>query len=433
MKGKQTKLFTKKNKNMYFKAKMYMSYAFVFSFIIFLSSSTYSQSYLTLKNASIKMNGDASLITNSIILNREGVIKMTSNSNNLVIQGNLVNNTGLTNHLDRGNVIFSGNSNQEIAGADKILFNNIVINKIASSEVVSLKQDIDVNGSLKMTKGTIDLENYNINLGALGKVENETNENRIKSSNLNSTGYGNGQIISTPYLISGVNNNIAGLGIDINSNTYFGEQTIIRSHQNKPINKSSASSISRSFSLSNFGKITEENNFSIHYFPVELNGLSEDELAIYKIGHSMESTPIKSSIDNINKKASSEIDNEVNIVQTENFDEMNTYTLGLKSTITNPIIANNIITQSLNSSDTFKSYYSSNDQTINIEFNSSEISIYKISVFNPLSKKMVEFVFPVNKGENKAVINASNFSNSMYIITMFNDTKQYTSKTIINK
>jgi hypothetical protein len=396
-----------------------------------ISNVSYSQNYLSVKNASIKVSGNACIKAQSVILEEKGQINLASSETNLIISGDLSNNSGSTVKLNNGNVILKGNSKQKVKGTNKIVFKNLEINKNESSNEVILNQDIDVTGSLVMTKGTFDILNNNINLFSTGVILNESNENRIKATNGKTEGVGNGKIIATRVLNNGNNLNVAGLGIDIYSNNYTGLKTIERSHKEIWTSTSDVPSICRSFSFADFGKVTEDNNFSIHYFPSELNGLNESDLAIYKITNSENATVISTKLDNLNKKAITTSNEESMEV---NYGGMETYTLfpkitSIDATINNPTIQNSLTQES---STDFKAFYSSNSKSIAVNFKSDVIENYSLEVYNASSKKVTTINFPVNIGDNKIMIDASSFSKSMYIVTMINKTNRFSSKVIIN-
>ena len=404
--------------------------ALIFTALV-ISNVSFSQNYLSIKNASIKVSGNTCIKAQSVVLGEKGQINLASSETNLIISGDLSNNSGSTVKLNKGNVILKGNSKQKVKGTNKIVFKNLEINKAESSNEVILNQDIDIIGSLVMSKGTFDISNYNINLFSTGIIINETNENRIKATNGKSEGVGSGKIIATRVLNFGNNLNIAGLGIDINSKNYTGTKTIERSHQEIWTNNSPVPSICRSFTFSDFGKVTEENNFSIHYFPSELNGLNESDLAIYKITNSENATVISTKLDNLNKKAITSSDKEE---MDANYGGMETYTLFPKITTIDVIINNPTIQNSLTqeSSTEFKAFYSSNSKSITVNFKSDVIENYSLEVYNVSSKKVSTINFPVNIGDNKIMIDASSFSKSMYIVTMVNKTNRFSSKVIIN-
>ncbi len=383
------------------------------------TTSAYGQSYISVKGGSLKMSGNATIKADHVILKDAGVIQMTSDNNQLTLSGNLVNNSGQTLELHQGTIQFAGVPSQYINGTNDFVFQNIDVN---ASDLI-LEQDIQVNGLITLSNGNVDLRNKNINLSNTGIIINETNENRIKATNGSIDGMGLGKIFATRFIEIGENNNIAGLGIDINSISYVGIKTIIRSHLTSSIGE--FSSISRSFTLPEFGQFSANNNVTIHYFSNELNGLSENNLAIYSYKNSKLSECYPTSIDNATKKA-------IPLVNSSSFEDnfnnqgFSNFTLAFKTAVTTSKLAKNNF-----DNEKFNAYYAPLSKTINIHFLSSEAKSFTVSIYNVLSAKVISVNFNVQTGENSLKIDASSLRKSMYVISMNDKMQNFSSKFIV--
>lgn len=389
--------------------------------LVFLISgtSTYGQSYISVKGGSLKMSGNATIKADHLIVKEAGVVQMTSDNNFLTLTGDLVNNSGQTLQLNQGTVAFVGTPAQNINGSSNFVFQNIGVN---ASNLV-LGQDIQVNGSLTLVKGNVDLRNKNLDLSNTGEIVNETNENRIKSTDGMNEGKGIGKIYATRFIGFGENYNVAGLGIDINSNSYVGIKTITRSHFTSNVGETS--SISRSFSLPEFGKFTEDNNVTIHYFQNELNGLSESNLAIFSYKNSKLSESYPTSIDNTSKKAFPQLAS-LNITNNNSGDDgYSNFTLAYKTTLNEDNKTNEF------DGENFKAFYAPSSNTVNIQYVAKEPKNFTVNIYNALSVKVTSMNFVVQEGENTLRIDVSNFRKSMYFLSMSNKKQIFSSKFII--
>ncbi|MEA1873873.1 MAG: hypothetical protein U9N51_05520, partial [Bacteroidota bacterium] len=111
-----------------------------------------------------------------------------------------------------GEVIFSGNANQEIAGTSTSTFYDLDINKSGGDLLAAT--DFNVANQLKMTSGQLDLQNATVDLGTAGIIVNETETNRIKVGNI-STNIGT---IQATHTINAVTDyNPANLGVLIST------------------------------------------------------------------------------------------------------------------------------------------------------------------------------------------------------------------------
>ncbi len=158
-------------------------------------------------------------------------------------------------------IYFNSNpvNNASISGNPEI--NSMYLQSGAS---VVLNSDITINGDLVLNNN-LDLNGYNINLGSSGNL-------------FENSGYLTGSTgsISTTRNLNNISSlNVAGLGAEITTASDMGSTTITRKHSLID------NSISRNYLISSAA--TELNaTLVFHYLDNELNGLTEDDLALFK-------------------------------------------------------------------------------------------------------------------------------------------------------
>ena len=177
------------------------------------------------------------------------------------------NNNGTFNP-NSGTVIFNGTGTQTIADASGEIFNNLVVNKSAGD--VQLANNITVNGNLTLTSGDIDMNGKTISLGSSALVS-ETPGNTVK---------GNGSISGTTTLNAPSSVNPFGLGAIITSSANLGITTITRGHSQQL--GGSETSILRFFEISPATNTGLNATLIFMYDESELNGKTENNLALYK-------------------------------------------------------------------------------------------------------------------------------------------------------
>lgn len=388
--------------------------------LVFVISGTsaYGQSYISVKGGSLKMSGNATIKADHLIIKEAGVVQMTSDNNHLTLAGDLVNNSGQTLQLNQGTVAFVGTPAQNISGSSNFVFQNIGVN----ANKLVLGQDIQVNGSLTLIQGNVDLRNHSLDLSNTGEIVNESNDHRVIATDGFTEGKGLGKIYATRFIGFGENNNVAGLGIDINSSSYVGIKTIIRSHLTSNIGETV--SIARSFTLPEFGNFSENNNVTIHYFQNELNGLNENNLAIHSYVNSKLSESYPTSIDNSSKKAFPQLTS-LNIINNNSSDGYSNFTLAYKITLNEDNKSNEF------DGENFKAFYAPSSNTVNIQYVAKEPKNFTVSIYNALSVKVTSMNFVVQEGENTLRIDVSNLRKSMYFLSMSNKKQIFSSKFII--
>jgi hypothetical protein len=178
-----------------------------------------------------------------------------------------------------GEVIFSGNVDQEIAGTSTSTFYDLDINKSAGDLLAAA--DFNVDNELKMTSGQLDLQNATVDLGTSGSIVNETETNRIKVGNITTN---TGTIQATRTINSVTDFNPGNLGVLISTNVNMGSITVVRGHQ---VQQGSGSftgnySVARYYEVPNIGQLDANDQVKLHYWDAELNGHTEANLEIYQ-------------------------------------------------------------------------------------------------------------------------------------------------------
>ncbi|MEA5461780.1 right-handed parallel beta-helix repeat-containing protein [Arcicella sp. LKC2W] len=185
-----------------------------------------------------------------------------------------LNNTKFTNNGTftgtLGTVqIMGSNTNTTIEGTGTTNFNNLTINK--SSNNAQLNQNVAVTGNLTLTSGGVMLNSGNINFGSTGSLQNETETNRV---------FGTGGYLQTTVNLNAPNaTNPANLGAIITSTANLGSTIIKRAHSSFILN---GNGINRSFDITPTNNIDLNATLKFNYLDAELNGNSEDNLALWK-------------------------------------------------------------------------------------------------------------------------------------------------------
>ncbi len=158
-------------------------------------------------------------------------------------------------------VTFFGSQSSSINSLARVIFNNLIINKADPTLALILNENIQVNGTLSMLSGDIDLTTKILDLSSSGNVIGETNSNRI---------FGTTGTITLQRAINAPNAlNVGGLGAEITSTENFGTTTIIRGNQQQVYNAG--------FGMNRYYEIHPTNNSNLdatlkfNYYDDELN------------------------------------------------------------------------------------------------------------------------------------------------------------------
>jgi hypothetical protein len=203
-----------------------------------------------------------------------GTIMVASGAPKIVIE-----NTRLQYDIDffsigQSEVIFKGDAGFDditIDGTGFINFYNLTIDK--SNHGIKLKKTIYVENDLKFVDGLIDLNGNNINLTSNGKLIDESEDSRIIETD-------GGLIIKTVNLNAPNKENVGNLGAVITSSENLGSTTISRGHQ--PQTNGGNEGIKRFFDIHPTINTNLNATLEFHYFEAELNGISENDLTIFR-------------------------------------------------------------------------------------------------------------------------------------------------------
>ena len=186
---------------------------------------------------------------------------------NLELHGDFVNN-GISS-MGIGTVKFGGNSELHIGGDNQTSFTFVDVANRSNGMALTLDQNITVTNEFKFSRGMVNLNGKQINLGSTGKLFNETNASRIVSLQ------GDGTVALSRNIGSiGTysNDDLGGVGLSMltkPSGTLPGNTEIIRHHV--PVNVGVYNSIAKFFEI----HPTENNSLFIKlglgYFDGELN------------------------------------------------------------------------------------------------------------------------------------------------------------------
>lgn len=209
-----------------------------------------------------------------LILQAGTEIKL-SNSNYIVLENtHFVNNGTINLTSGNGTFKFSGNSNINISGTNKPVFNNLELAKTGSSQLV-LQRDIDAWGSILFTSGILHLNNHILDLGKFGSLSNENETSHA-------IGQAGGYIQWSDVLNAPSNANPGNLGAIITSTQNLGTTTIRRGHQSQTNGVGNGSSILRYYDIIPTNNTGLNATLQINYLDAEINGLPESQFGLWK-------------------------------------------------------------------------------------------------------------------------------------------------------
>lgn len=201
-------------------------------------------------------------------------------SANLVANGNVsivLNNTGLINNgnFDAGNstVRVTGDltTGQSVLGGSSLTsFNHVTINRIGN---VVLNSDININGTITMIRGNLQLNNHMLDLTATGTITGESDSSRI-------TGVTGGVVRKTAKLYAPNQINPGNIGVQITSNVNLGPTVITRRHMPQTMSNG-VSGIERYFSIQPTRNYGLSATLLFYYLNAELAGANENSLTLW--------------------------------------------------------------------------------------------------------------------------------------------------------
>jgi len=125
-------------------------------------------------------------------------------------------------------VSFSGTQNSTLNSAAEVEFGPLTINKTSNTDALILNSDIQVNGSLTLSSGDLNLGTRTADLGTTGTLVGESSLNKVFGTT--------GVIQAQRNLNAPASVNVAGLGAEISAPDDLGLTTIIRGTEQKSYN-----------------------------------------------------------------------------------------------------------------------------------------------------------------------------------------------------
>lgn len=215
-----------------------------------------------------------------VIDDATSVLDVTASNRSIVCQADWTNNG--TFIPQNGFVRISGASVHTLNGSSGTSFYDL---QVFSSADLELGVNISVSNNLSMTSGTLDLKDYDVDLGSTGTLVGETSTNRVKATNgIGTEGQGTGTIYTTRDIGTPSALNVAGLGAELTTAFDVGNTTIIRSHlvQGGSGTFTGNESIYRSYTITPSSNSGLNATLRFYYFDSELNGHTEANLELYK-------------------------------------------------------------------------------------------------------------------------------------------------------
>ncbi len=170
-------------------------------------------------------------------------------------------------------VKFTGNLNNMIGGSAATSFHELEMAK-ASSNKVTLSNNITVGNRVVFTSGLLDLNQHDLTLASIAYLANESENSRV-------TGINGGEIIITLPLNGPIASNPGNLGAVITSASNLGSVTLKRGHAGQS-GSGMTSSIQRYFNISPANNTALGATFRYYYFDAEMNSQSENVMEMYR-------------------------------------------------------------------------------------------------------------------------------------------------------
>lgn len=264
---------------------------FITVFLILLSFFE-SHSQVSIVNNGAKLyNLNLPIYLNGTYINADSIQKTGEikgqifNEGTFTITGDIINNGSSDFLIDTiGSFIFSGKETQNISGKYPLKLYDITINK--SQGELKLNKDLFVDGKLSFSNGNILLNGGSVDLGQNGSLSGEGNSSRI---------YGQKGVVKARRFISNpaIKDNIAGLGLYLNSPNNFGYTQIIRGHSQQG---AADGSIFRYFRLAPSNE-ESVNSIKVSYFDNEIVGQEKNYRFFFSFDSSKTWTNVGGTVD----------------------------------------------------------------------------------------------------------------------------------------
>ena len=227
----------------------------VYYFIIccLISMSCVAQDALTITNGSSLYVGPAGILTlHNTNLNVSGGFSMAAGSST---------------------VRFTGNLTTQIEGSNLPFFDIISIEKTGGAQL-QLARNINVRTAIQFNTGLFNLNGNTIFLTTNGILNGESAASHITGTN--------GFIEGSMLLNAPASQNPGNLGAVISSNQDLGLVIVRRGHQSQTNAAGNGNSVLRYYDISSANNTALNATLRFNYLDAELNGLSENELVLWK-------------------------------------------------------------------------------------------------------------------------------------------------------
>ena len=203
-------------------------------------------------------------------------IKTANNAFIVLDNMHVVNSGSFVQAMGDGTVKFTGNNDVNISGSSALTLDKLALVKTTGTKV-ALQQNLLVVGQVNFVSGLLDLNNSVLNLGTTGTVNGETETSRIFT-------FGNGYVQVINLLNAPVSANPGNLGAIITSTKNLGNVTIMRGHLAQPNVSGTTPGILRYYDILPANDNGLKATLRFQYFDIELNGLDESTLELWKQG-----------------------------------------------------------------------------------------------------------------------------------------------------
>lgn len=218
-----------------------------------------------------------------LVLSNPNIRLVSSGSNAQIVlsNGNWENNASTASFVHGNGIVQSkGAAISTIGGTAQTQFYNLISDKVGSE--TQLANHIQVVNQANLVTGNFHLQNYTLDLLTSGNLVGEVypNGNRAYCNDNQ-----NGRLRTERVLVSGANNNIAGLGLDLTvSGAAPGNTVIFRGHDRQ----TSTAFLGAGNSIGRYYDVTPTVNsgftyaFLFRYHDQELYGMNEANLLYYR-------------------------------------------------------------------------------------------------------------------------------------------------------
>ncbi len=217
----------------------------------------------------------ASLIAQDNLIVGNGTQLKVGTSTQLVIHQMDLDNEGIVSAGTNSTVKFTGSGTQNLYSDSNIDFYYLEIDKASSEGLLRLNDHIDIEKSIILSKGRVDLNGYNIILAYDGDIVGENTNHYI-------TGASGGYVEKNNLSFSNVDQyNPGNIGVEITSVADWGPTIIRRGHQAQS-SADGGSGIQRYFDIIPTLNTNLNATIRLYYLEHELNGIPEAELECWQ-------------------------------------------------------------------------------------------------------------------------------------------------------